>query len=98
MARQMDDVRLDDDDLLIAAGDFTIVDGTQQHQEQLLLNTKGDFKENPTICVGAFNYLDDERFQGLLREISIEFSRDGMEVYSLVVDEEGRVITNAVYT
>ena len=50
MARQMTDIGLDsDEDLGAISGDFTVLDSTSQHQRQLVLNNKGDFKQNPSI-------------------------------------------------
>ena len=98
MAKQMTDLILDDtDDLVITTGDFIPAESTAQHQRQLILNNKGDFKQNPTICVGAFEYLDDENFQELIRAISVEFTRDGMDVTSVRLLPGGEVKSIAVY-
>lgn len=81
MLRQLLDIALDDiEDLAIIGGDFVAGESTAQHQRQLILNNKGDFKQNPTICVGAATFIDDEGAQNLVRNISIEFLKDGMEV------------------
>ncbi len=98
MAKLMIDIQLgEDEDLSILAGDFQVAESTAQHQQQLLLNTKGDFKESPTVCVGVFTYLNDERFQGLMRAINVEFSRDGMEVHEVSLSKQGDIVSDAVY-
>ena len=98
MATQMIDIGLDDNyDLLLIAGDFTVTESTAQHQQQLILNNKGDFKQNPTICVGVFDYLDDEYFQDLIRAISVEFTRDGMDVKSVQLSPAGVINSDAFY-
>ncbi len=98
MARQMIDIGLDDnEDLDIQNGDFTAVESTAQHQRQLILNNKGDFKQNPTVCVGAFEYFDDEHLQDLIRAVSIEFSRDGMDVQSVKISQQGVLQSEAYY-
>jgi len=98
MAKQMIDMGLDDDeDLKITAGDFSAEESTAQHQQQLLLNGKGDFKENPTLCVNAFSYLDDENFQGLIRAVNIEYNRDGMEIRKVSLLPNGTISSDAVY-
>jgi hypothetical protein len=98
MARQMIDIGLEDsEDLNVASGDFTLIESTAQHQQQLILNNKGDFKQNPVICVGAFDYLDDENFQGLIRGISVEFNRDGMDVKSIQISSDGVIVSDAFY-
>jgi hypothetical protein len=99
MAKQMTDIGLDDsEELTIISGDFIVAESTAQHQQQLLLNTKGDFKENPTVCVGALGYMDDEHFQGLIRAVNIEFTRDGMEVAEVTISPEGVIKSDAVYS
>lgn len=98
MARQMMDIIIDDnEDVKIQTGDFVIDESTAQHQRQLILNNKGDFKQNPTIGVGAFEYFDDEHLRDLIRAVSIEFSRDGMDVQSIKLDETGVLKSNAFY-
>jgi hypothetical protein len=99
MSQLMYDFTLDDyEDIDLAMGDFILTESTPQHQRQLLLNTNGDFKENPTIGVGALSYIDDENFSGLVRAVNIEFSRDGMEVHNVSLSEDGTVVSNATYT
>ncbi len=98
MARQMIDIALDDQgDAAIALGDFASTESTVQHQRQLVLNNKGDFKQNPTSCVGAFDYLDDENYQALTRAMSIEFSKDGMDVKRVLIGANGVVNSDAFY-
>jgi hypothetical protein len=97
MPIEMIDIRLDEDeDMLVAGGDIGYSESTAQHQRQLILNGKGDFKENPDMCVGAMRYLDDEGAGELARAISVELLRDGMEVVS-VVQEGGQLKTHAFY-
>ena len=98
MATKMIDIGLTDNaDTAIAAGDFTSVESTAQHQKQLILNNKGDFKQTPTLCVGAFEYFDDENIQELVRAISVEFTKDGMNVKSVALDQTVVINTNAYY-
>ena len=98
MARQMRDIGLDSsEDLEINAGDFIAGENTAQHQRQLIFNGNGDFKQTPTICVGAFGYLDDEHFQELMRKISLEFSKDGMDVKKVSLNIDGIIDTDAYY-
>ena len=98
MAKEMIDIGLDaGEDLSVVGGDFMYVESTAQHQRQLVLNNKGDFKQNPTIGVGAFDYINDENYQELMRAISIEFTRDGMDVQSVVLSPTGIVNSDAIY-
>lgn len=101
MAKQMMDIGLapvtGGEDLLEMAGDFLVMESTAMHQQELILNNKGDFKQNPAICVGAFDYLDDERFNDLIRAISIEFTKDGMDVKSVAQGANGVINSDAFY-
>ena len=98
MATEMMDLSLDAGyDLVFEAGDFAITESTPQHQQQLILNNKRDYKQNPAICAGAFNYLDDENFQELIRNISIEFTKDGMDVISIQLTPDGIISSDAFY-
>lgn len=104
MARRMIDIKLDGDDLYFKSvtdggdGDFIKTESTAQHQRQLLLNNKGDFKESPTVCVGAALFLDeDDGMQNLMREITAQYSADGMDVRSLSLNARGEIVSNAEY-
>lgn len=91
MARAMNDYLLDEDeDLAIPAGadDWTISESTYQHQRQLLLNAKGDYKANPTICVDVSSFIDNDDKTAVKREIAKEYMRDGMLVKDLIPNPE----------
>jgi hypothetical protein len=89
MARQMIDYLLDtDEDLLIKDGDWATGESTYQHQRQLILNAKGDYKANPTICADVTRYIDNDDKSTVKREIAKEFMRDGMLVKDLVPNRE----------
>jgi len=77
------DIGLVSDDLDMQQGDFTNVESTYEHQRQLLINGKGTFKQNPTVCVGLLEYLDDEDYNGAMTEIRAQFNNDGMTVRSI---------------
>ena len=92
------DMALDDeDDIHIENGDLAVSESTATHQRQLLLNNKGDFKENPSVCAGVFNYLNDENFEGLIRAVNVEFCRDGMTVSDVELDADGLIKVNGTY-
>lgn len=98
MATKMIDIALDSNpDVSVINGDFALSESTSCHQQQLLLNNKGDFKQNPTICVGVVNYFNDEHFNGLVRAISTEFARDGMDVKSISLLPTGSIKSDAYY-
>ncbi|GGH78121.1 hypothetical protein HNQ91_003945 [Filimonas zeae] len=87
----MTDLILDEfNDLLISetTGDFVLGESDVQHQQLLLLCSKGAFKESPDTCVGAFKYLESENPAALLREVRLQFSADGMEVGQVVFENK----------
>lgn len=94
----MTDIILNElEDLKIQNGDFVIAESTAQHQRQLLLSNKGDYKQNPTIGVGAFSYFDDEHMHDLVRAVSMEFARDGMDVRQVQLHKQGVLQSIAFY-
>ena len=102
MARAQIDIKVEDVDgglvdLVVSGGDFVGVESTGRHQKELILNNKGDLKENPTVNVGAFLYLNDEDVQGLISAISTEFSRDGMDVKRVEIGGDGVLGCDAFY-
>lgn len=99
MATKMMDIALDSNsDLLPTNGDWAIVESTVQHQAQLIWSDKGEFKENPTVCVGVWGYIDDEDgMKTLARDVSKEFNRDGMQVDSMNIDATGLLTPKAYY-
>ena len=93
----MKDILLNTDlDLLIANGDLVVGESTSQHQKLLLISAKGDFKENPTIAVGAGGYLKDDDETGLMAEIKKEFEKDGMKVDEINI-KNGNIEVHANY-
>lgn len=93
----MTDILLHTDfDLLIVAGDFVTGESTEQHQELLLLTAKGDWRESPTVGVGAKGFLKDDSGYSLLGEIKKEFERDGMNVSSVSMTAD-KINVKAVY-
>lgn len=80
----MKDIAIDEDfDLKLKGGDFAVQESTGQHQQCLLLAEKGSYKQYPAVGVGIATYLKDDNSGDLLREIRIQFSKDGMDVNSI---------------
>ncbi len=98
MAKDMIDFKEDEnDDLFIENGDFVFEESTKAHQRDLILSEKTEWKENPTVGVGAINYLDDDNPLSILQAIALEFTRDGMRVNSIKPGANGNIITDAHY-
>lgn len=83
-------------DLEIANNDLVIGDSDDQHREDLLLCEKGSIKQFPDTGVGAYKFLESEDQSALLREISLQFSADGMNVKTVAV-QNGKIVIDAAY-
>lgn len=94
----MQDILLDSNyDILTEDGDFLIGESTVQHQQLLLVCNKGDFKENPAICVGVARWLKDDDKMGVLGEIKKEFEKDGMTVRKVSLTKDDKLNIDAGY-
>jgi len=104
MAREMIDYLSDgEDDLKISGGDFETGESTYLHQKALLLSAKGDYKQNPTMCVEIDRYIDNDDKTAVKREIAKQFMQDGMTVNDLtpnpesLSDSEVKIFNNSYY-
>ncbi|MDY0104390.1 MAG: hypothetical protein RBS07_15750 [Lentimicrobium sp.] len=83
----MQDIILDNQlDLSVLNGDIVIDESSEQHQKLILLCAKNDFKENPFLGVGVESFLEVGDSNSLAREISQQFSSDGLKVHKLNVN------------
>lgn len=83
----MKDLILDNQyDLSIANGDFVVDNSEIQHQGLLLLSEKNDFKEFPDKCIGSRRYVESNDTEAYAREISQQFSADGMTVHKIEIN------------
>lgn len=73
-------------DISIELGDFVVEDSSIQHQALLLLCDKNDYKENPDSCIGSRRFAENHNSEAYAREISQQFSADGLKVNKIVVD------------
>lgn len=80
-----------DNPTLFAHGDLMTGECGGQNKYLLLICEPGSFKEFPDTCVGVASFLEDENAQGLMREIRLQMSADGMAVNSVVI-KEGKLI------
>ena len=94
----MNDILKDTDgDALIVNNDIAVGYSDQQQREDLIMADKGSIKQFPGVGVGAFKFLESEDAAGLLREISLQFSADGMDVQKVAIDNSGNIIVIAPY-
>lgn len=75
-----------DGDVDLQAGDILYTESTGQHQRDILLAGKGHYKETPETGVGVMEYINDSGTGNLLRSIRKEFTRDGMKVTKVSMD------------
>lgn len=73
-------------DIDLMAGDLLYTESTAQHQRDILLSGKGHYKESPETGVDAMEYVNDNEPENLLRSIRKEFTRDGMKVTKVSMD------------
>ncbi len=86
----------DEGDITISNNDLLIGVSDQQNQQRLLLTDKGTIKQYVDAGVGAIKYLENEDPAGLLREIGIQFSADGMKVKNVSL-VSGNILIDAPY-
>lgn len=84
------DLDLGTDDLRYVASDY-------QHQKDILLAHKGDYKEHPALGVGIEDYRNETDPEELLRSIRQEFAADGMKVSKVTISTTGNIETDAYY-
>lgn len=73
-------------DIDLLAGDILYAESTGQHQRDILLSGKGHYKETPELGVDAMEYVNDNEPENLFRAIRKEFTRDGMKVTKVSMD------------
>jgi hypothetical protein len=77
----------EDGDLAIINGDIDLGESTLQHQHNLLLSEKGEYKQYPTVGVGIINYLsDDADANDLQTAIQRELEADGVDISLLKIN------------
>lgn len=88
------DILLEDNDLKFSTlGDFEIGESDNQHQQDIIFENIGAYKEHPLVGVGIINYLNSTNTQlQLAREIKLQLEVDGYVVES--VDFVGTDISN----
>ncbi len=86
-----------DGDLMIKNNDLVIGVSDLQHKQDLLVTEKGSIKQYPDAGVGAQTFLEAEDPAGLLREISLQYTADGMKVQQVGFTTDGKINVAADY-
>ena len=88
-------------DLALKNGDLFTSESTRQHQELLLLTQYGEWRESPTVGIGAATWLQDEQDgANLAAAIKAGFEGDGMKVLavkSTIVNNKTTLTTEGYY-
>lgn len=67
-------------DINFSGDDLAYSESTGQHQKDILVSDKGHYKETPELGVAVLDYVNDTEPENLYRAIRKEFTRDGMKV------------------
>jgi hypothetical protein len=94
----MNDIILDiNGDLDLESGDLKIGFSDNQHQEHILMASKGDYKEFPEIGVNIVQMLSDDAYTPLLIEAKKNLEYDGMKINNITFEEDGNLNINGSY-
>jgi len=85
-------------DLMIRNGDFVTGESTLQHQQDLLLGEKGQYRLYPDVGVSFQQFVNDNAdFDDLNAAIQSEFVKDGMRIGKLVIKDIENIEISAQY-
>ncbi|MEM8506229.1 MAG: oxidase [Bacteroidota bacterium] len=84
-------------DLLVEDGDFVVGESDLQHQQDILLAHKGEFKESPELGVGIAEEQLNENPRQILNQIRRNFEYDGMVVNNVSIASSGNIVVDAYY-
>jgi len=84
----MKDILIGDTGIVIENNDMVIGYSNYQHQEHLLVQQKGELKQDPDVGAGIENYLRDDEIQEMTSEVATQFTKDGMTVNRINYNEE----------
>lgn len=86
-------------DLVIGPdNDLAVGESTQQHQYDIVLSDKGHMKFSPVLGVGLTNFLNDRTMlPGLSNRIRVELDRDGQDVNTVAIGDDGKINIDAQY-
>lgn len=90
-----------DRDLLFIEGDFNIGNSDEQHVEDILLSSKGEYKQFPLIGIDLLSFINSSSTlntrQKLEKEISIQLLSDNANEIKVTTDNEGGIKVEARY-
>jgi hypothetical protein len=94
----MIDFLLDENgDLKFDNGDFATGYSDEQHQQNIMLANKGEFKESPELGVGLVAMLGDDLYTEFLIEAKKNLQYDGMTINNIKFMEDGKIEVYGAY-
>lgn len=84
-------------DLRIVDGDFAVGYSDNQHQEHILIATKGEYKEFPELGVGINRMLSEDDYTPMLIEAKKNLEYDGMKINNIKFQQNGNLDINGSY-
>lgn len=84
----VNDIHLINNELDFTGGDFVISDSDSQHQEDIISENIGSYKQYPVLGVGIIQYLNSSGSQGILRRsIQLQLEADGYYIKSILFND-----------
>lgn len=81
----------------MANGDFAVGYSDNQHQEHILIATKGEYKEFPELGVGINRMLSEDDYTPMLIEAKKNLEYDGMKINNIKFQQNGNLDINGSY-
>ena len=82
---EVSDINLTDGELNFDGGDFNIKLSDAQHQEDIIAEEKGSYKQYPLLGVGVIKYIGSSGAKlTLQREIRLQLETDGYYVNEII--------------
>lgn len=94
----MKDIILDTThDIRLTQGDLTVGTSELQHQEHIILASKGEYKARPEVGVGIVQMIADDRYTELLIDIKKQLEYDGMRIDDVALRQGGKLFVEGKY-
>lgn len=94
----MQDIILNSDgDLKIENGDLVIGYSDNQHQQHIIMASKGEFREFPELGADVQGHLSDDLFMEFLIEAKKNLEYDGMKINNIKFEQDGNLTIDGYY-
>lgn len=93
----MKDILLDgNNDIEVQSGDFVIGDSEIQHQNHIVIASKGEYKRNPEVGANILDMLSEDSPKEAINEIKRQLEYDGAKVENIIY-KDGKLNIEATY-